>query len=160
MYSHRKLNDFRCQNSISFQLMMESVKNVFFYILILIFSAFAVDEESHSRLAYFTTREINDFKATLWSGMSLPVWYRAASCVWETVRVLPQTSRSLPRRTTRELVNLTSTISPSSMKTPSSMIRRTYCFLAAFKGELTTFKDDFFYILRSWTTWVPWQVNI
>ena len=49
--------------------MMESVKNVFFYILILIYSAFAADEESHSRSAYFTTREINDFKATLWSGL-------------------------------------------------------------------------------------------
>ena len=48
---------FPFQKSIWFQLMREPVKNVFFFVLILIYSAFAADEKSHSRSAYFTTRE-------------------------------------------------------------------------------------------------------
>ena len=68
--------------------------------------------------------KISSLRDTLSNGLILPVCYRATNNVWETLGVLLQTTRCHPRRTAKELVNWTSTTSPSSIKRPTFTISK------------------------------------
>ena len=101
-------------------------KDVLLFFVMQTIPIFLAEEVVDSTFSHHISQpwKISSLRDTLSNGLILPVCYRVANNVWDTLGVLLQTTRCHPRRTAKELVNWTSTTSPSSTKTTPFCIMR------------------------------------